>query len=107
MTPTTTKGRPAATGRPLKTQSRGNGSQIDAPTKGHNMNIDQRTAITTDDQLDSLAAPVTVQDASGEVWHRARQNDLWACSHGDEHPTWLVLVDADQPLRVVTVGVGG
>ncbi len=65
------------------------------------MNTEQSTTITTEAELDALVPPVAVMDASGEFWYRARPNDLWTCGHGDEHSSWLVVLDASQPLKPV------
>lgn len=87
------------------------------------------STITSTDVLESFPAGSVVQDANGEQWFKIRQNRTpgeqelwsvltgeqtgqveqepegwdWVCIHGDRHSAWLIMEDADRPLRLVYV----
>jgi hypothetical protein len=80
VTAATTKGRPAATGRPFLTQSRGNGSQIDALTKReHTMHSNDTSAVnfTPDDHAIATEAPLPAWATEADEWHDESYDNPW------------------------------
>ncbi|MFV2143207.1 hypothetical protein [Isoptericola sp. G70] len=65
MTAATTKGRPAATGRPFQTESRSNGYPVEVPTREYDVFQNQSTYARAELRSTTGTAPITFQRTDG------------------------------------------